>query len=178
MATLKSLVDETSSIKDELKTCHVNLKNNLIEKGVECSEDNKMSSLIDKVSGIKMKRFISGTVIIENEPVAMRCVNSSTSYHTNACIKINFPFAVDYLYVYQNDDGTGINLKYDKFTDTVTTENTSPSAYNTTYNYIYKANYDTTFINENGCRLGVHDGVNTSTNGGHTGKKLKWIAIG
>ena len=29
MATLKNLVDETTNIKDELKTCHTNLKNNL-----------------------------------------------------------------------------------------------------------------------------------------------------
>ena len=49
MATLKSLVDETTDIKDELKSCHSNLKNTLIGKGVECSDTDKMSSLIDKV---------------------------------------------------------------------------------------------------------------------------------
>ena len=42
MATLKSLVDETTNIKNELKECHSNLKNNLIEKGVECSDMDKM----------------------------------------------------------------------------------------------------------------------------------------
>ena len=52
MATLKSLVDETTNIKNELVECHSNLKNNLIAKGVECSEDDKMSSLIDKLSNI------------------------------------------------------------------------------------------------------------------------------
>ena len=52
MATLKSLVDETNNIKNELKTCHTTLKNNLIAKGVECSEDDKMSSLVDKVNGL------------------------------------------------------------------------------------------------------------------------------
>ena len=50
MATLKSLVDETTNIKNELKICHSNLKNNLIEKGVKCSATDKMSNLIDKVS--------------------------------------------------------------------------------------------------------------------------------
>ena len=50
MATLKSLVNETTNIKDELKTCHTNLKNNLIAKGVECSDTDKMSSLIDKIT--------------------------------------------------------------------------------------------------------------------------------
>ena len=53
MATLKSLVDETTTIKDELVTCHSNLKNNLTEKGIECSDADKMSSLIDKVNYIQ-----------------------------------------------------------------------------------------------------------------------------
>ena len=52
MATLKSLVDETTNIKNELVECHTNLKNNLIAKGVECSEDDKMSSLVDKIDSI------------------------------------------------------------------------------------------------------------------------------
>ena len=53
MATLKSLVDETSNIKNELVECRTNLKNNLIAKGVECSDTDKMSSLIDKVGNLK-----------------------------------------------------------------------------------------------------------------------------
>lgn len=52
MATLKTLVDETTNIKNKLKTCHANLKNNLIEKGVECSDTDKMSSLVDRVKNI------------------------------------------------------------------------------------------------------------------------------
>ena len=52
MATLKSLVDETTNIKNELVECHTNLKNNLIEKGVECSDTDKMLSLIDKVVNV------------------------------------------------------------------------------------------------------------------------------
>ena len=31
MSTLKQLVDETTNIKNELRTCHSNLKNNLIK---------------------------------------------------------------------------------------------------------------------------------------------------
>lgn len=49
MATLKNLVDETTNIKNELKTCHANLRNNLISKGVECSTTDKMSSLINNI---------------------------------------------------------------------------------------------------------------------------------
>ena len=52
MATLKSLVNETTNIKNELKTCHTNLKNTLIEKGVECSDSDKLLSLINKVDNI------------------------------------------------------------------------------------------------------------------------------
>ena len=52
MATLKQLVDETTNIKNELKTCHTNLKNNLINKGVECSSTDKISNLIDKVKDV------------------------------------------------------------------------------------------------------------------------------
>lgn len=52
MATLKNLVDETTNIKNELVTCHSNLKNNLTAKGVECSDTDKISSLIDKVEDV------------------------------------------------------------------------------------------------------------------------------
>lgn len=53
MATLKNLVDETTNIKNELKTCHSNLKNNLIAKGVEVLPSDKMPTLISKINNIK-----------------------------------------------------------------------------------------------------------------------------
>ena len=63
MATLKGLVDETTNIKNEIKTCHINLKNNLIEKGVECSNNDKLSSLVDKISNIELgKKCASGSM--------------------------------------------------------------------------------------------------------------------
>ena len=52
MTALKNLVDETTNIKNELVSCHSNLKNNLIKKGVKCSSTDKMPSLIDKIAGI------------------------------------------------------------------------------------------------------------------------------
>ena len=61
MATLKSLVNETTYIKNELVACHTNLKNTLIKKGVECSEDDKMSSLVDKINSIGYKASIGNT---------------------------------------------------------------------------------------------------------------------
>ena len=53
MATLKSLVDETTNIKNELKTCHANLKNNLSAKGIEVSSEDKLGALVDKIPNIK-----------------------------------------------------------------------------------------------------------------------------
>ena len=55
MATLKNLVDETTNIKNELVTCHSNLYNALIEKGVDIlpTDSKKMSNLIEKVKSIK-----------------------------------------------------------------------------------------------------------------------------
>ena len=87
MATLKSLVDETTNIKDELIECHNNLKNNLIKKGVECSEDAKMSSLIDEVIYMKAVNFGYGdTLTICNSsfstPLGDSSKLSDAYYHT------------------------------------------------------------------------------------------------
>ena len=63
MATLKQLVDETTNIKNELRTCHANLKNNLIDKGVECRDTDKLLSLVCKVGEIELgKKWASGRV--------------------------------------------------------------------------------------------------------------------
>ena len=60
MSTLKQLVNETSNIKDEIITCHANLKNNLIEKGVECSDTDKLLSLVGKVGEIETVKYATG----------------------------------------------------------------------------------------------------------------------
>ena len=61
MSTLKQLVDETTNIKNELKICHTNLKTNLIDKGIECSNTDKLLSLANKVGEIELgKKFIKG----------------------------------------------------------------------------------------------------------------------
>lgn len=65
MATLKQLVNETTKIKNELITCHSNLKGNLIEKGVECSNTDKLLSLANKVGEIELgKKWASGEHIV------------------------------------------------------------------------------------------------------------------
>ena len=53
-ASLNQIKSKVSNIKDEINTIKNVFKNNLIAKGVECSEDDKMSSLIDKVKGVKV----------------------------------------------------------------------------------------------------------------------------
>lgn len=60
MATLKNLVDETTNIKNELKTCHTNLVNNLSAKGVSVSSGDKLGDLVDKVIDIYSPRAIAG----------------------------------------------------------------------------------------------------------------------
>lgn len=65
MSTLKQLADETTNIKNELRTCHSNLKNNLIEKGVECSNTDKLLRLANKVGEIELgKKWASGEHIV------------------------------------------------------------------------------------------------------------------
>lgn len=56
MATLEELVNEVTTIKNELKTCHTNLKNNLVSKGITVSSTDKMSSLINKVANIEKEK--------------------------------------------------------------------------------------------------------------------------
>ena len=78
MSTLKNLVDETTNIKNELVTCHANLKNNLIEKGVEVLPSDKMSTLISKVSNILgIKGIIAGISTLEFEDEAEYTTKSS-----------------------------------------------------------------------------------------------------
>lgn len=52
MSTLKELVDETSSIKTDIVTCHSNLKEKLVEKGAEVSDSDKMLTLINKIDDL------------------------------------------------------------------------------------------------------------------------------
>lgn len=74
MATLKNLVDETTVIKNELKTCHTNLKNNLVSKGVTVSSNDKMLNLINKISSIS-----TVTKIVASDNVLFNCISSTNN---------------------------------------------------------------------------------------------------
>lgn len=70
MSALNTLVDETTTIKNELITCYTNLKNNLIGKGVECSDKDKIEDLINKVPSISTgKKWASGVSTVENQGI-------------------------------------------------------------------------------------------------------------
>lgn len=60
MSTLKNLINETTNIKNELVTCHSNLKSTLIAKGIECSDSDRILNLVDKVNNIKGFKVIPG----------------------------------------------------------------------------------------------------------------------
>lgn len=62
MATLKNLVDEITTIKNELVACHTNLKTNLKNKNIETSSSDKLDDLITKVSDITLEN-LGGMVV-------------------------------------------------------------------------------------------------------------------
>lgn len=126
MATLKNLVDETTSIKNELVTCHTNLKNNLITKGVECSDADKLSSLVNKVGEI------STAVIVEPSDNVLMELGSIKNYVTVQVppnsIKKQFTFtstfkgSIRFFVVFDSATGNidGVFLKNDLIMKTIT----------------------------------------------------------
>ena len=59
MATLKSLVDETTNIKNELVECRNTLKTNLEIKGISIDEQDNIITLIEKISDISTSKYFS-----------------------------------------------------------------------------------------------------------------------
>ena len=91
MATLKSLVDETTVIKNELKSCHTNLKNNLIAKGVVCSGSDKVSDLVNKINKItSISSVVCGDNYIER-------VDNNVYYPNSTYVSVEkMPLIVSY----------------------------------------------------------------------------------
>ena len=104
MATLKSLVDETTNIKNELVKCYSNLKSNLISKGVECSESDKISILINKINGITLgKKWASGIGLMSTSTTSYTYYGGSG---TKECYTMQSPvldFEPKYVISYFND---------------------------------------------------------------------------
>ena len=76
-SNLKEAIEHSKEIKKEIEYQNIRLKNTLIEKGVECSDTDKMSSLIDKVEDIERVKnvTISDNVLFDV---------SKTSYTTSS----------------------------------------------------------------------------------------------
>ena len=82
-ASLVDLVDFTEEINKEIEYQSFKLKNNLIEKGVECSDTDKMSSLIDKIASIEPgKKWASGSITTT--------IANSTTSTTTICSALPF----------------------------------------------------------------------------------------
>ena len=125
MSTLKELVNETTNIKDELVTCHTNLKNNLITKGVECSDADKLLSLVNKVGEISM-------AIVESSDNVLMELGSLANYVAVQVppnsIKKQFTFtstfkgSIRFLVVFNSATGNidGVFLKNDLIMKTIT----------------------------------------------------------
>ena len=62
-SSLQSIINENISIKDDISTCCDNFKNNLIDKGVEVLETDKMSDLVDKIDLLDKKKPIPDDLI-------------------------------------------------------------------------------------------------------------------
>lgn len=87
MSTLKQLVDETTNIKNELKTCHTNLKNNLANKGVECSNSDKLLTLVNKIKNIELgRKWATGTAQTNTTNVQGAITVSSLSFRPSIVI--------------------------------------------------------------------------------------------
>ena len=93
MATLKSLVDETSNIKNELVECHTNLVNNLNAKGVKVSSFDKLNTLIDKIETLK----VISSIPVAGTDVLLYTDSNEVKYQTASYLK-----AHEYLYTGDN----------------------------------------------------------------------------
>lgn len=79
MATLKQLVDEITNIKNELITCHTDLKNNLIDKGVEVLETDKICDLVNSIKDLKNYNFpVEGLTVTTTEAFVSGGANLDT----------------------------------------------------------------------------------------------------
>lgn len=123
MATLKNLVDETTNIKNELVTCHSNLKNNLVEKGVECSNADKMPTLINKIKELGLVASsqsgvttLSGGVSKKNINISKVDLSKSICYSRRYTSQSLNAYQAETLCVFNSD--TSIQLKKHDTSDT------------------------------------------------------------
>lgn len=78
MSTLKSLVDETTNIKNELVTCHTDLKTILTDKSIDLTGNEKLLDLISEVGNISNKKWANGTAKFINTSISFNYTSGST----------------------------------------------------------------------------------------------------
>jgi hypothetical protein len=79
-SSLKDVKDKVIEIENSLQTTKDDFKNALINKGVDCSNIDKMSNLIDKVSNMNIRKF--GTGIFKTIYSVPETQYSKTSQYT------------------------------------------------------------------------------------------------
>ena len=165
MATLKSLVDETTNIKNELVKCYSNLKSNLISKGVECSESDKISILINKINGITLgKKWASGIGLMSTSTTSYTYYGGSGTKLCYTMKSSNLDFNPKYVIAYFND---GIRVHNVIVIDDLMISAQAPLLSSTTNNGISALKYKSI---ENGFIVGC-DG------NGIAGNSFNWVAF-
>ena len=84
------------------------LKNNLVKKGIECSEDDKMPNLIDKVDNIDIgKKIAMGEAYLTSGTYSVAYSSSSGWNEQCYCIEVDgLDFLPSKIYTYSKSSGT------------------------------------------------------------------------
>ena len=156
--TLSNKVDKISSIKDDILNCHTSIIENLNNKGITATKDDKLSTLINKISYITAES-LGGTKI------STGTFTQSLSYSTSAqTTTINYTpgFVPSYVFVI-----------YGEFT----TPNKHWKGENATFSNLYKYSYTDQYITS----LEITDITDTSFKINYScigaSSPLMWIAI-
>ena len=125
MDGFKQLVDETSNIKDEVVRCHTNLKNKLSRKGVQISDTDKMSELIEKIDEVNSN--LPNWVISSKTDYWLDAKNMPTIRTSLTSSSVNGKIYCIGGYGISNDE-LNINECYDTNTNRWTTKANMPTA--------------------------------------------------
>lgn len=90
---LSNAIQYNENINSKISTLKIKLENNLIQKGVQCSKTDKMSSLIDKVNNISLeslggKKWASGVSIVSSRTNLFYTLNGT---YSSSCYYFDIP---------------------------------------------------------------------------------------
>lgn len=113
--TLNNKVKEIDSIKNELVTCHSELKKNLLSKNVQIQNSDKLLTLINKVMNITVEslggmNFSSGTVsVINDSPYVEYLGTTNTTRVSHSATVSGLKFEPKFIFAFL-DNGLYENL--------------------------------------------------------------------